>query len=131
MTAARDLVRAMQDEDPVAASLGFTTGDVSEGSVELRMSVGPTMVNSHGLVHGGYVFLLADTALAYCCVSLGKRSVTRTADIAFLAPGRTGDELVATATLRVDAGRATIVDVRVTAGDVLLAEFRGHGAALR
>lgn len=121
----------MHDEDAVSASLGFVIGEVGEGSVELRMPVADAMVNAHGVVHGGYVFLLADTAFAYCCVSLGKRSVTRTADIAFLAPGHSGDELVALATVRADAGRTTIVDVAVTAGGVLLAEFRGHGAEVR
>ena len=121
----------MHDDDAVSASLGFVIGEVSEGSVELRMPVGPAMVNAHGLVHGGYLFLLADTAFAYCCVSLGKRSVTRTADIAFLAPGHAGDELVALATVRADAGRTTIVDVAVTSAGVLLAEFRGHGALVR
>jgi len=131
MSTALQLVTAMHDEDAVSASLGFTIGPVSAGTVELRMPVGDAMVNAHGVVHGGYVFLLADTAFAYCCVSLGKRSVTRTADVAFLAPGHAGDELVATASLRADAGRTTIVDVRVTASDVLLAEFRGHGAAVR
>lgn len=121
----------MHDEDAVSASLGFAIGAVADGSVELRMPVAAAMVNAHGVVHGGYVFLLADTAFAYCCVSIGKRSVTRTADIAFLAPGHAGDELVAVATVRADAGRTTIVDVAVTADGVLLAEFRGHGAQVR
>ena len=131
MTTALELVTAMYDEDAVAAHLGLRIGEVSPGRVEVRMPVSAAMVNSHDVVHGGYLFLLADTAFAYCCVSLDKRSVTRTADIAFLAPGRAGDELIAIAELRTVAGRTAIVDVHVMSGEVRLAEFRGHGAAVR
>ncbi|MBN9238614.1 MAG: hypothetical protein BGO97_02930 [Micrococcales bacterium 70-64] len=127
MSTARDLVQALHDSDAVSASLGISIDSVEAGRVALRMPVADAMANGHGLVHGGYLFLLADTAFAYSCVSLGRPSVTRTADIAFLAPGRAGSELVARAEARTEAGRTTIVDVRVTQGDELLAEFRGHG----
>lgn len=128
MTAPRELVQALHDGDAVSASLGILVDSVEAGRVALRMPVAAAMANGHGLVHGGYLFLLADTAFAYACASLGRPSVTRTADIAFLAPGRTGADLAAVAELRTEAGRTTIVDVRVTQGDELLAEFRAHGA---
>ena len=131
MPTALELVNALLDDDAVARSLGITLGAVEAGRVEIRMPVAAAMVNGHGLVHGGYLFLLADTALAFCCASLDKPSVTRTADIAFLAPAREHDTLVATAAVRADAGRATIIDVRITSGETVLAEFRGHGAATR
>lgn len=127
MSTVRELVQALHDASVVGGSLGIAVVDAAAGSVELRMPVGADMVNGLGVVHGGYLFLLADSAFGYCCASLERPSVTRTADIAFLAPGRAGTDLVALAEARTEAGRTTIVDVRVTQGDALLAEFRGHG----
>ncbi|MCX2750090.1 hotdog fold thioesterase [Arthrobacter sp. MI7-26] len=87
------------------------------------------MLNSHGIVHGGYLFLLADTALAYRCASLGRLSVTRNAEIAFVAAAQGGVGLVANAVIRATYGRNSICDISITneKGE-LLAEFRGNGS---
>ncbi|HEY5320634.1 MAG TPA: hotdog fold thioesterase [Galbitalea sp.] len=125
---ARELVEALLESDPAAMALGMTLGSISAGRVELSQLVTPAMVNGHAIVHGGYVFLLADTAFAYCCASLERLSVTRTADIAFIAPARVASTMLATATVRANYGRNLICDVRITdEGGALLAEFRGHG----
>ena len=47
-------------------------------------------------------------------------------NIAFIKPGRLGDRLVATAREISRNGRSGIYDVRVSAGDQVIAEFRGH-----
>ena len=47
-------------------------------------------------------------------------------NITFIRPGKLGDELVATAREISRSGRSGIYDVRVTAGDEVIAEFRGH-----
>ena len=41
--------------------------DAGPGWAELAMTVTETMVNGHGIGHGGYVFLFADTAFACAC----------------------------------------------------------------
>jgi len=121
------LVATMHGEDPTATALGIQLTHSESGLVTITQSVTDQMLNASGIVHGGYLFLLADTALAYCCASLGRRSVTRSADICFIAPARVGDELSATAHHRTTHKRNTIIDVSVFAGEHLLAEFRGHG----
>jgi acyl-CoA thioesterase len=50
--------------------------------------------------------------------------------ITFLRPGRLGDLLVATAREISLNGRSGIYDVRVTAGDAVIAEFRGHSRSV-
>ncbi|NEM91095.1 hotdog fold thioesterase [Galbitalea soli] len=113
--------------DPEVASLGITVRSVSPGSVDLEWIIDHRFLNSHGIQHGGFTFLLADTALAYCCASLGRSSVTRTAEIAFLSGVPAGARLIARAEVRAISGRTTICDVRVTGEDnALYAEFRGH-----
>jgi acyl-CoA thioesterase len=123
-------VVALRAVDPAIEHLGIEVVAVDQDSVELALTVGPTMGNGHGILHGGYIFLLADTALAYCCTALERASVTRLAEIAFLAPARVGARLTAVATVRAAQGRTTICDVRVEADGAMVAEFRGHGVAV-
>ncbi len=70
--------------------------EAGDGTATVRMPVGPAMVNGHAIAHGGYVFLLADTAFACACNSRGPVTVAAGADITFMAPAREGDVLVAT-----------------------------------
>jgi len=124
-------VAELRAQDRAIDHLGIEVVSVAAGSVELAFTAEPTMTNGHGLVHGGYLFLLADTALAYCCASLDRASVTRTADIAFLAPVAGGARVTAVAVVRASHGRTTICDVRLDSDGTLIAEFRGHGVTTR
>src|SRR5262249_48880201 len=100
------------------------------GTAVLRMTVTSAMVNGRGIAHGGYLFLLADTAFACACNSHGPVTVAAAADIDFVAPAREGDVLVATARPRTRFGRSGIYDVSVLRGDELIAEFRGRSRSL-
>jgi acyl-CoA thioesterase len=122
---------AMYAADRASQALGIVVRDVSPGRATATMRVTPTMVNGHDICHGGYVFLLADTAFAFACNTHGAPVVAAGADVSFLAPVRTGDELVATAVERVLRGRSGIYDVTVQRGDEVVAEFRGRSRQLR
>ncbi|MFD3488404.1 hydroxyphenylacetyl-CoA thioesterase PaaI [Streptomyces sp. NPDC058665] len=117
--------------DPTARSLGITLVDTGPGWATLRMSVRADMVNGHGTAHGGYLFLLADSAFACACNSHGPVTVAAGADIDFVRPAHEGDVLTATARERTRLGRGGIYDVSLTRGDEVLAEFRGRSRALR
>ncbi|MET8009257.1 hydroxyphenylacetyl-CoA thioesterase PaaI [Streptomyces sp. NPDC005271] len=112
--------------DEASRGLGIELLETGDGSAVLRMSVTASMVNGHGIAHGGYVFLLADTAFACACNSHGPVTVAAGADITFVAPAREGDVLVATARERTRFGRSGIYDVTVMRGDEVIAEFRGR-----
>jgi acyl-CoA thioesterase len=124
-------VRRMLDDDLASRSLGMTLVDAGVGFAEVRMTITETMVNGHDLAHGGFVFLLADTAFACACNSHGPVTVAAGADITFVASARLGDVLVARAVERVSYGRSGIYDVTVTRGDQVIAEFRGRSRTLR
>ena len=101
-----------------------------DGAAVVRMPVGSSMVNGHAIAHGGFVFLLADTAFACACNSHGPVTVAAGADITFVAPAREGDVLVATARERVSYGRSGVYDVTVRRGEDVIAEFRGRSRAI-
>ena len=91
--------------------------------------------DKHGTCHGGFIFALADSAFAFACNTDGQESVASHCTVTYLRPVRAGERLLAMAAERHRAGRSGITDVRVTAGNEVVAEFRGHsrttGARLR
>jgi len=124
-------VRRMLDDDLASRALGIELVDAGTGFAVVRMTVTDTMVNGHDLAHGGYVFLLADTAFACACNSHGPVTVAAGADVTFVASARRGDVLEARAQERVVYGRSGICDVTVFRGDEVIAEFRGRSRTLR
>jgi acyl-CoA thioesterase len=127
-----DLAEAMFAADEASRRLGIEIEELAPGRAVARMRVSEAMINGHGIAHGGYVFLLADTAFALACNSFGERTVARACEIVFLRTAREGDELRATAAQRSQAGRSGVYDVTVVGGDGdVVAEFRGQSAATR
>jgi acyl-CoA thioesterase len=121
----------MYAADRASQALGIEITEVRPGRATATMRVSAEMVNGHAIAHGGYVFLLADTAFAFACNTYGEATVARAADIAFLAPVHEGDELVAVAEERTRSGRNGVYDVTVRrSGDEVVAEFRGHSRGL-
>ena len=123
---ARACADAMWKDDDASQSLGMEILDVKAGQATLAMTILPHMVNGHGIAHGGFIFLLADSTFAFACNSHNERAVAAQCNISFIKPGKLGDRLVATAKEISRTGRSGIYDVRVTADGVALAELRGH-----
>lgn len=122
----------MLARDEATRSLGIEISDVAVGLATATMTVTPAMINGHGFAHGGYLFLLADTAFAFACNTHGAGVVASGADIAFLTPAREGEQLTAVATERVRAGRSGLYDVTVSRADgEVVVEFRGRSRELR
>jgi acyl-CoA thioesterase len=131
-TAVSAVARRMWENDVPARSLGIEPLAVSPGRARLRMRVRPEFVNAVGVCHGGYIFLLADTAFAFACNSHNQKAVAAAASIDFVAPAHEGDELLAEGTEQHLAGRTGVYDVRVTRQDgTLVALFRGKSATIR
>jgi len=112
--------------DTASQRLGMALISAGEGAATVRMTVTAEMVNGHGMTHGGYVFLLADTAFACACNSHGPVTVAAGADVTFLRPTAAGDVLQASAKERSTSGRSGIYDVTVTRDGDVVAEFRGR-----
>ena len=126
---ARTAAHEMFDRDKASQALGIELVSAGDGAAVARMRVTAEMVNGHGMTHGGFVFLLADTAFAFACNTRG-RAVASGADVDFLSPVREGDVLVATATERVLRGRSGLYDVTVRRGSEPVCEFRGRSRAV-
>ena len=128
---ARACADAMWADDAASRALGMELIAVEPGHAVLALKVTDAMVNGHGLCHGGYIFTLADSALAFACNTHNQRTVAQHCSISFVAAAQKGDRLVARATERLRAGRSGIYDVTVTREEgFVIAEFRGHSRTI-
>jgi acyl-CoA thioesterase len=124
---ARRAADAMYAADEASRRLGIRILDVAPGQATAAMSVTAAMINGHDICHGGYVFLLADTAFAFACNSYGQTTVAAACDIVFVAPAMLGDDLIAQASERLRFGRSGVYDITVRRADgTVVAEFRGN-----
>jgi acyl-CoA thioesterase len=131
MEVARGSAARMYAEDRATRALGISIDEVGPGRATARMRITAEMTNGHGIAHGGYIFLLADTAFAYACNSYGPVTVAQEGQITFLRPAAEGDQLTASAAERARMERSGIYDVTVRRADgQVMAEFRGHSRTM-
>jgi acyl-CoA thioesterase len=129
---AAEVGRLMWAEDRASQALGMELLEVRAGYARLRMRIRPDMTNGHGICHGGYMFLLADSTFAFACNSRNQRTVAASAEIHFLASAHEGDMLTAEGIEQHVAGRSGVYDMRVTdQHGRLVAMFRGKSATIK
>ena len=120
-------VDILYKRDMAAQEMGIEVLSAAPGQASLAMGVRANMLNGHAICHGGFIFLLADTAFAYACNSHNNNTLAAGARIEYLAPARQGEVLAAVAEELSRGGRTGVYDVRVSnAQDKTLALFRGN-----
>ncbi len=88
----RELRRTV-DETAFYAWAGISIVSATEGDVEVAMEADPRHLNIQGLVHGGMLATLADTAMGLAVrttLERGSRHVTIQLGVQFLSAGRQG-----------------------------------------
>ena len=89
--------------------------DLADGKATVALDTTDTMsVDAQGLVHGGFVFGLADYA-AMLAVN-DPHVVLGSAEVRFIRPATVGDQIVARAQVRSRAGRKHEVGVEAQVG---------------
>jgi acyl-CoA thioesterase len=106
--------KAMYERDPASQRLGMTLDEIRPGYARMSMRVREDMLNGHATCHGGYIFMLADSAFAFACNSHNLVTVGAGCTIDYLAPGRVGDLLTAEATEQALTGKTGVYDIVVT-----------------
>lgn len=116
--------------DAASQELGIVIEVLAPGVVRAGMEVRPAMINGHDVCHGGYLFLLADTAFAFACNAYGRVTLASAASIDFLRPARLGDRLTAETTERHRGRRAGLYDVVISnQREEIVAIFHGRSHA--
>ena len=118
---------AMYAGDLAVHALGIELVEVTAGRATVRAEIRADMANQHGVCHGGVIFTVADTAMAYASNSENVKAFASAASIDFVNAAHVGSVITATAEEQSLRGRAGIYDARVTADDgTVIALFRGN-----
>src|SRR3982750_4675476 len=121
----------MLSEEGTGPAWGIQIEEARAGYARLSMAVRADMLNGHGIVHGGMVFALADTAFAYVCNGRNEKTVAAQASIIFLASAAEGETLIAEAEEIAISGRSGVTRVTVRTSDARpIAEFTGHSRTI-
>ena len=116
----------MSERDAFTRWLGASIIDARPGHCELRMRVRPEMMNGFGVAHGGIVFSLADSAMAYACNNTGHVTVAVDNSVSYPAAVHLDDELTAIAEREGASSRLAYYRVTVRRADgTVVALFRG------
>lgn len=128
---ARKAVDHMLSTDEASRSMGMMLEDAGPGQARIKMTIRDDMVNGHKIVHGGILFMLADSAFACACNSYNIVNVASSCQINFIRPAMVGDVLVAIATEENRGKRMGVYDVRIeNIEGKLIALFRGNSVSL-
>jgi acyl-CoA thioesterase len=109
----------MQDQtdffakDACAAEAGIELITVSTGAAQVKMEIRDKHKNSHGTVHGGAIFTLADTAFALASNSHGIPAAAINAHISYVKSATSGTLFAAAEEFSLNPKIATYT-VRVT-----------------
>ncbi|WP_027855289.1 hydroxyphenylacetyl-CoA thioesterase PaaI [Marinobacterium litorale] len=123
---------AMYSRDTAVRSLPIKIERVAPGEATLTMTVTEPMIQGHDSCHGGYIFTLADSAFAYACNTYNAITVAQGCTIDYVAPGKLGDLLTATAKEESRGGRTGVYDIRIeNQKGQLVALFRGKSYQTR
>ena len=118
--------KTMYEREPTSQALGMRLAAIRPGYARMTMTVRADMLNGHRTCHGGYIFMLADSAFAFACNSHNFNTVGAGCTIDYLVPGREGDVLTAEAVEQALAGKTGVYDIAVSnAEGRTVALFRG------
>ena len=90
MTSPADPTDPFFANDAWAQEAGIELMEVSDGRAKVRMRIAGWHLNSHGTVHGGAIFTLADTAFALASNSHGVPAAAINAHISYVKAATTG-----------------------------------------
>lgn len=123
---AERVVAGMLAKDAFSRWLGITVSSIAPDTATTRLTVRPEMLNGFGVAHGGIVFSLADSALAFASNTHGRVTVSIDNGITYPAAVNVGDELTAVAVMESSTRRLAFFRVTVTnQHGATVAGFRG------
>ena len=101
-------------KDAYANGLGAVIEAIEPGYSRVSLTVTASMLNFHGMTHGGLVFSLGDIAFAAASNSHGQIAVALNVATSFLRATGVGDQLIAEAKEVHRGGATALYDIVVT-----------------
>ena len=108
------MLRKISSGDAFAKLVGMDLLELQPGFARAAFKVTENTVNVYDMAHGGAIFTLADLACEAAANSYGKTAIAVQTNIHFLAAGRCGDLLTATAKMTSRIESFGVIDFEIT-----------------
>lgn len=109
----RDIVDKLLGQDPFSNWMGIEIVEVNEGFCNIRCRIREDMINGFGVVHGGIIYSLADTALAFSAATGGRVALALDNSISYTKKALLGDTLTARSEAVNVTYRTGLYDIKV------------------
>ena len=117
------IVKQMLKNDAFSNWLGIEIIEVFEGGCKLTCIVRDDMLNGYKIAHGGILFSLADSAIAFASATYGRVAVTIDHSISFIKKATAGDQLKVTANTLSMGHKTGVIQVEISNQDEELIGF--------
>lgn len=91
---------------------GLYLVDTKENYAKIGVDITDKSLNPYGIVHGGLIYTLADSAMGIALATSGRTGVTLNCSVDYLAPG-TGEKLFADTEIVKDGKTIVVFRVKV------------------
>jgi len=107
--------------------MGIEILEAAPGYCKVCCTITNEMTNAYGVTHGGIVFSLADTALAFSASTYGKVALAIDNSISFMQKTLPGQKIIATSTVLHQTHKTAVFDIKITRdeGGDLIAQMKG------
>src|SRR5512143_690174 len=109
----KTLSEKVNRDDTFSRRMGVKLAEILPGFARTTLPITEETVNIHQMAHGGAIFSVADQACEAAGNSLGEPAVALQQNIHFLAAGRSGDFLEATAKVVHRSSRIGLIEFQV------------------
>jgi acyl-CoA thioesterase len=118
---AERIVSKMLKNDLFSRWMGIEVLEVKEGFCKISCEIKKEMLNGYSVTHGGIVFSLADSALAFSAATFGRVSLAIDNSISLTQKTTTGDRLTASSDCLNLTHKTGIFEVKVknSEGDLI------------
>lgn len=123
---AQKIVNHMLENDPFSQWMGVKVLEVREGYCKITCPVKEEMLNGFKVTHGGILFSLADSALAFSSATYGRVALAIDNNISFLKKTTAGDTITAESECISLTHKTGVFQIRITnSDDELVALMKG------
>ena len=91
------IVNDLLANDPFSQWIGLKVIKAKKGFCSIECTVNAEMLNGYDVAHGGIIFSVADTALAFSAATFGRTALALDNSISFTRKAKLGDVLTAEA----------------------------------
>ncbi|MCC5942026.1 MAG: PaaI family thioesterase [Balneolaceae bacterium] len=117
------IVQQLLSNDPFSQWMEIEIIEAGDGFCKISCKITGTMLNGYSVTHGGILFSLVDTALAFAAATSGRKSLIVDHSISYTNPAKSDELVIAEATIQNES-------YKLSAGTVKLINETGRLLAL-